>query len=200
MKFLGLQVMIDEVILNNNNNDNDNNNDRNKNNTNFRWNAWNCLQESRKETGWNRNHPDQRDHTGHSTVKIHQDTEKILGDLRRLAVTQAKNRLFELMRKTHIEWKWLSCQRAEEGDSDATYNWRSWNSHQELGKDTEWNQRKNRDHPDHILSNIPQVEVWRFDRLVGAGGYFQLKTAMRMFALRVLTLLYFVNVFLVLKF
>ena len=47
-----------------------------------------------------------RDYIDHSSIEIGQNTEKSLGDLKRLAATQipVKEHLLKLARKTHNEW------------------------------------------------------------------------------------------------
>ena len=56
--------------------------------TNRNWCTWNNSERTDKGTRRLRNYRLRRDHPDYSIIKIDQNTEKSLGDMRRLAVTQ----------------------------------------------------------------------------------------------------------------
>ena len=67
------------------------------------WCTWNNPQRTGKGTARFRNQRTSRDHPHYSIIKISQNTEKCPGDLRRLAVTQAPVKNYQL----NFVWKTL---------------------------------------------------------------------------------------------
>ena len=68
----------------------------------YNWSTWDDPQGLWKETGIVKNQSTNRDNPSYSTIMIGQNTEKCLGDLRKLAVTQTpvKDHQLTLMWKT----------------------------------------------------------------------------------------------------
>ena len=57
-------------------------------NTNYNWYTWNNPQNIVKRTTRLRNQKTSKEHSDYSIIKIGQNTEKSLGDLKKLAVAQ----------------------------------------------------------------------------------------------------------------
>ena len=71
--------------------------------TNYNWYAWNNPQKIGTGTGRLGNKRTSSDYSDYSIIKISQNTDKIHGDLRRLAVTQTPGENHQLM----LVWKTL---------------------------------------------------------------------------------------------
>ena len=129
-----------------------------------------------------RNQSTSRDHPNYSIVEIGQNTEKSIGELRRLAVTQTpvKDHQLTLMRKTckefnnnnnnnkerQIPWPYKGIEKIVEHESDVYTNCTncSWYNHRRIIDRTEefGNKRTSGNHPNYYTLKIGQNPGYLF--------------------------------------